>query len=180
VAEIAQRRPRPRDHLLALALAAGGGALGILAAGFEEVRSGGFILLPFVVAPMAEEALKPIGVYVLLYRWPHILRGRLYTATLTALSGLSFGAIESAIYVTVYNPGASREFFIYRFSVTLVLHMVASFIAGLGISPRLLAWANRGGSFPRDARYAYAIAIALHSAYNITAVTLSLTGVLDF
>ena len=178
MAEIAQ--PRTRDHLIALAFALLGGVIGIFAAAFEELRSGAGILVPFIVAPMAEEGLKPIGIYLLLYRSPHILRGQLYTATLTALSGLCFGVIESIVYVTVYAPDQSQAYFIYRFSVTLALHMAASFIVGLGINRPLLDWANGLARFPKRTRNAFVAAVLLHAAYNITAVSLELSGVLDF
>lgn len=180
MAEIARPQPRASDHLIALAFALGGGVLGIIGAFVEEVRAGIPVLGPFVVAPIVEEAVKPIGIYLLLYRSPHILRGRLYTASLAALSGLCFGAIESLVYVKLYAADASQAFFIYRFSVTLVLHMTGSFLVGLGITRALLDWANGKASFPKPTRNLYLAAVLLHAAYNTTAFVLETAGVLDF
>ena len=180
MAEIAEPRPRNSDHLIALAFALMGGVIGIFGAAFEELRSGLGILTPFIIAPIVEEALKPIGIYLLLYRSAHILRGRLYTAGLAAISGLCFGVIESIVYVTVYAPDASQLFFIYRFSVTLVLHMTGSFLVGLGITRALLDWANGNGRFPKPTRNFYLAAVLIHAAYNTTVIALELSGVLDF
>ena len=128
----------------------------------------------------SEEVLKPSGVYIALARWPFALRSQLWIALLTALSGLTFGLIESLIYVTVYNPDHSGAFVVYRFTVTVLLHMSASFIAGLGISQALFDWAGGRGRFPRASRNAFAAAIGLHALYNTTVIGLSLAGVLDF
>ena len=78
---------RLRYDLLALFLAIVGGGLGIVGAFVQEFQAG---LLIFIGAPMIEEALKPAGIYILLIRWPQALRGRLYTAVLAGISGLSF------------------------------------------------------------------------------------------
>jgi hypothetical protein len=91
-----------RSDLLAIFVAVVGGAMGIVGAALQEVQAGLGILLVIVAAPVIEEALKPSGIFVLLVRWPHALRGQLHIATLAALSGVSFGLIESLIYVTVY------------------------------------------------------------------------------
>ncbi len=86
-----------RDHSLAAFFAIAGGLLGILGAVIEEARAG--FLVPFVAAPIIEEALKPCGVYFLLGKWPRLLRSQLYTAYLAALGGLSFAVIENLVYL---------------------------------------------------------------------------------
>ena len=138
------------------------------------------LLIVFVGAPMIEEIVKPMGVYVFMIRWPHVLRNRLHIATLVMVSGVGFGLIESLVYVTLYVPDHSQEFFIYRFTVTIGLHAAASFIAGLGVSSKLIDWANGEAEFPRAARFAFLGAIGLHAAYNITVTILDLTDVLNF
>ena len=171
--------PGPLGHIAAVLVAIVGGALGILGAFVEEVRSGGFILLPFIGAPVIEELFKPLGVYLLLARWPRLLLGQLHTAVLSALAGLTFGVIEALVYVNVYVSDPPDWFVVYRFSLPLLLHTTASFIVGLGISPGLMAWAGSGSPFPRASRKFYIAGITLHALFNITATALALAGVLD-
>ena len=169
-----------RYHLLAVAFALMGGALGILGALVAEVRSSVPLLAVFIGAPIVEETTKPIGIYLFMLRWPAFLRNQLYIAFLVALSGLCFGLLESTVYVTLYVSDPSRAFFVYRFTVTILVHVVASFTAGLGVNAGLIAWAKGEGPFPRASRWAFGAAIALHALYNTTAAVLSVTGVLDF
>ncbi|HEU4759802.1 MAG TPA: PrsW family glutamic-type intramembrane protease [Dehalococcoidia bacterium] len=166
-------------HLLAVAVAVLGGLLGIAGAFVGEVRSANFLLLPFLGAPIIEEVFKPAGVYLLLIRWPHLLRGRLHTAALAALAGLAFGLVEAVVYITVYVSEPSGWFVVYRFSLPLVLHTTASFIVGLGINQGLLAWVRGGSPMPKASRNLYVAAIALHAAFNITATALAWSGVLN-
>ncbi len=168
-----------RHHLLAFTLAMAGGVLGIIGAGVQEFRSGGFLLLPFVGGPIIEEVAKPIGVYALLARWPQAMRSQLYTAVLAAIGGLAFGLIEAVVYVTVYVSEPSDWFVVYRFTAPLALHVVASFIVGLGINQRLLDWALGRGPLPKASRNLYMAAITLHAAFNVTATALAIAGVLD-
>ena len=172
-------RPALRHHFLALFFALLGGVLGILGALIAEFRGGTPLLLPIVGAPIIEEALKPAGLYILLAKWPQALRGRLYTASLAGLSGLSFGVIEALVYVYVYVPDAPQWFVFYRFSVPLVLHTGASFIYGLGIDRGLIDWAARGTPLPKRTRNVYIAAVCLHAAFNTTAVVLWALGYLD-
>lgn len=173
-------RPGIRYHLLAIGFALLGGLLGILGAFVAEARSSVPFLLIFIGAPIIEEITKPAGVYLFLIRWRDIIRSQLYIASLVALSGLCFGLLESLVYLTVYVPDHSRTFFIYRFTVTVLLHTAASFIAGLGVNARLADWANGEASFPRRARYGFGAAIGLHALYNTAVVALHFAGPLDF
>ncbi len=167
-------------HLFAITFAVLGGVLGILGAAFQELRTGGvFLLLPFVGAPIIEELLKPSGIYILLVRWPRLLRGQLHTALLAAVSGLSFGLIEAVVYVTVYVSDPPDWFVTYRFTLPLLVHATASFIVGLGINERLLAWARDGAPLPKANRNFIIAGIALHAVFNTVATALALSGVLD-
>jgi RsiW-degrading membrane proteinase PrsW (M82 family) len=162
----------------ALLLALAGGAFGIVAALFQELHAFN-PLLPFVGAPLIEEALKPAGIYVILLRWPHVLRGYLHTAVLAALAGLVFALIESLIYVTVYVSDPSDTYIRIRFTLPVALHMTASFLVGLGLDRRVIDWCAGRAAFPRRARNFYIAGVAVHAIYNTTVVILSLTGVLD-
>ncbi len=176
----APARPGIRLHLLAIMFALLGGLLGILGAIAAEGRTTVPLLIVFIGAPIIEEIVKPVGVYLFMFRWRDVLRSRLHIATLVMISGVCFGLLESLVYVTLYVPDHSQEFFIYRFTVTIGLHAAASFIVGLGVSSKLIDWANGEAEFPRAARFAFLGAIGLHAAYNITVTVLDLTGVLNF
>jgi RsiW-degrading membrane proteinase PrsW (M82 family) len=168
-----------RNHLLAITLALLGGVFGVLGAFVQELHAGGFLLLPFVGAPIIEELLKPAGVYLLVVRWPHALRNQLHTALLAALGGLAFGIVESTLYVSLYVSDYPDWFPLYRFTAPLLMHSLASLIVGLGINRGLVDWAAGRGSFPRRSRNAYIAAVVLHALFNVTAFSLAIAGVLD-
>ena len=165
-------------HLFAVAVALSGGVLGILGAFVQELRSGGALLLLFIGAPIIEESLKPTGVYLLLLRWPRLLRGQLHIAILAALSGIAFGVIESLLYVTLYASDPGEWFVIYRFTIPLCVHTLASFTFGLGINQRVVDWAAGRAPFPRTSRNAFLAAFATHGVFNALAFGLALGGVL--
>jgi RsiW-degrading membrane proteinase PrsW (M82 family) len=164
-------------HLLAVSLAVLGGILGILGAAVQEIRSGGLLLLPFIGAPIIEELLKPTGIYIMLVRWPRLLRGQLHTALLAALSGLAFGVVEALVYVKVYVSNPPDWFVTYRFTLPLIVHCAGSFIVGLGINEGLLSWARGSARLPRKTRNLYLAAIGLHAAFNIVTTALVIAGV---
>ncbi len=164
---------------LAILMALLGGVLGVFGAVLQELQSGG-IGGPFVAAPIIEEAMKPAGIYILLIVWPRALSGRLHTALLTALSGLCFGLIESYVYVIWYYPEGDAAYQLFRFTVPVTLHVVASFIVGFGLSRQLVDWAAGRASFPKTTRNFFIAAVLLHAAYNTIVVALDMTGVLEF
>jgi RsiW-degrading membrane proteinase PrsW (M82 family) len=167
-------------HLRVILLSLIGGAMGIVGAFFGELQSGGGLLLIFLGAPIIEEAMKPIGVYLALIRWPEALTSRLYRAVLCAISGLVFGLIESAVYVLVYATDAPDWYPVFRFTIPVSLHMIASFTVGLGLDRGIVRWVNHGGRLPRKTRNFYFGGVAIHAIYNTSAVILALSGVFDF
>lgn len=167
-------------HILAIIFAVAGGAFGVAGAVVQELRSGGFLLVSFAGAPIIEELLKPCGVYLALWRWPAVLRSRVYAATLAALAGLSFGLIEAAAYLYIYVPDHTQRFFIYRMTVPLLMHAAASFTAGLGLTRGVIDWAEGRAPLPRATRYFVGAAILMHAAFNITVFSLDLAGVVEF
>jgi RsiW-degrading membrane proteinase PrsW (M82 family) len=171
-----------RDHLLALSVASLGGLAGILGAIMGESQAQApllnpifwlhpflgnpFFWFPAVIAPVVEEVMKPFGVYLLLFTWPHLLKHRLHTALLAAWGGLLFGLIEALLYVGVYVDDPSRSFIVYRFSLPLVLHTTTSFIFGLALDQRLVI-AVKGQAPLAVSNFKFmALAIAIHSAFN--------------
>jgi RsiW-degrading membrane proteinase PrsW (M82 family) len=157
-----------------------GGALGILGAVLQELFTGGGYIGPFVAAPLIEEALKPAGIYILLILWPQALFGRFHTATLTAMSGFCFGMIESYVYVTLYYPQGDGAYVLYRFTVPVIMHTIASCLVGFGLTRTIVDWAAGRAPFPKMTRNFYIAGVLLHAIFNITVVALDLTGVLDF
>jgi len=169
------------QYALAVLLALIGGLLGIIGAIFQEAQTTlTYVFLPFIGAPLIEEALKPSGIYLALLWWPRVLRSQLFTAVLCALSGLVFGIIESLVYVTLYVDNPSDEFIVFRFSVPLGLHAACSYLVGLGLNQQVIDWAAGRAKLPKSSRNFYVAAVIIHGTYNLTAVILSITGVIDF
>lgn len=180
-AEIPPVRAPAYQYAGSVLLAVIGGFLGIIGALVQEIQSTTtYILLPFLGAPIIEEALKPSGIYLALVWWPRALKSQLFTAVLCALSGLVFGVIESFVYVTLYVEDPSDEFIVFRFSVPLGLHAACSYLVGLGLNQRVIDWAAGRSKLPKSSRNLYIAAVALHAAYNTIAVILSVSGVIDF
>ncbi len=158
-----------RWRLLAVLIAAGGGFLGVLGAIIQE-WSQGSLLVAFVAAPMIEEVMKPCGVYLLLARWPETLTGRLYTALLAAVGGLSFALIENIIYLQFYFPEHTQTLVVFRYSACLTMHMVCSFILGFGINQKLLASVRGEIPLLQGNKKFFFIPMIIHSLFNIMAV----------
>ncbi len=168
--------PRVRQLALAILLALLGGVFGIAGAFVEELRAGFSPLIPFLGAPIIEEVLKPSGLYVVIARWPSLFDRQIYIALLAALAGLTFGLIESAVYATIYVSHPSHAYLLFRFTVPVLLHLSASFIAGWGVRPELWRWANYGGGFPKTSRNAFLAAMTLHATYNAVAIAFAIAG----
>jgi RsiW-degrading membrane proteinase PrsW (M82 family) len=169
----------PLWYVFAILMAIAGGVLGILGAVVQELRAGGFLLLPILGAPIIEEALKPTGVYILLARWPRVLRSQLFTVFLSALAGLTFGLVESAAYVAAFADDAPDWFAAYRFTIPVAMHTTAAMIVGLAINRSLLDWAQGRAPLPKPSRNLYFTAMALHGIFNTVALALSFAGVFD-
>ncbi len=173
--------PKPpgiKGYAFAVAMAVAGGLLGIIGAFIQELR-GANLFLGFLAAPVVEEALKPAGVYILQVKWPRLLPNQLFTATLSGISGMVFGLVESTVYVKVYFPHHSHALVVFRYTVDVGLHTLCSFIVGLGINQRLIDSAEGKVPFLQGSRVYYITAIAIHSLFNITVVALIALGVWD-
>lgn len=112
--------------------------------------------------------------YILLAKWPHLLRSRLFTALLSALGGLAFSIVENLVYLYVYFPDHAASLAVYRFALATPLHTVASFVFGFGINQRLLASVKGEVPFLSGSRRFFFSAMALHSAYNIAVTVMRL------
>ncbi|GEM_PF-1035568 len=158
--------------VLALLYACAGGFLGIVAALQAELSGSLFVVAPLILAPVAEEILKPIGVYLLAFKWPGVLRRRWYVASLAALSGLMFAIVESAVYTLVYFPEQGQNYVLYRFTVPLAIHSGASFLFGLGINSNLANWLRGRASLNTSNWPFFVAAIGVHAVYNGTVIAL--------
>jgi len=168
-------------YILAPLVAVIGGLFGIIAAVAEEGKYFGFFG-PFVAAPVIEEAIKPIGVYILLAKKPLVLTNQKYTAFLAALAGLTFGIVESIVYVAAYSqlsPAKNRDLFVlWRFTICLLLHAGCSFIIGHGINQQLVASVRGDIPFLKGNWRFYITAMSIHAVYNITVTVLTLLNLL--
>ncbi len=158
-----------RWQVLCPLLGVAGGVLSILVAAARESGYGGYFAI-LVAAPIVEEGVKPLGVYVLLVKWPQTLRNRQYTAYLAALGGLAFAVVENTLYLEVYAPDHNLALVLWRYGVNLPLHMAGSYVVGLGINRKVLG-AMRGESRFLSADWKFfLIPMAAHAAYNLLAV----------
>jgi RsiW-degrading membrane proteinase PrsW (M82 family) len=172
-------RSRAALDVIAITLALVGGVLGIGGAIIQELQADGF-LAAFIAAPIIEEGMKPAGIYILLTRWPQAARSQLHVASLTALSGVCFGLIESLVYVTLYFPEQGNDYVLFRFTIPVAMHAVASFVVGLGLSRAVIDWAAGRQRLPKPARNFYLAGVGLHAVYNTLAVILGIAGVFAF
>ena len=159
-----------RWRVLAPLIALAGGVFGTIAAIAEEANYGGYFGL-FVAAPVVEEAIKPLGVYLLLAKWPHALRGRRYTAFLAALGGLAFALVENVLYLGVYliteqSQAVIHDVMLWRCTVCLLMHAGCSFIVGFGINQKLLASVKGEIRFLKGNWKFFLIPMAIHGSYN--------------
>jgi RsiW-degrading membrane proteinase PrsW (M82 family) len=130
-------------------------------------------LLLFLVAPFYEEALKPLGVYFAFVRWPHVALSRVQIASLAAIGGLTFGLIESYLFVDGH-PEEGSNYVLFRFTAPVLMHVTASFIMGLGLRREAF---SRPWRISFATREAYYTAVGVHLAYNIAVVVLAVIGV---
>jgi hypothetical protein len=99
---------------------------------------------------------------------------RLRIASLAAVGGLTFGLVESWLYVDAYPEGGA-VFVLFRFTAPVAMHIAASFIFGLGLTPTIFGqlWSGR---VPGRTRQAYLTAVGIHAAYNLTVLLLAVVG----
>ncbi len=130
-------RPVAKKWLvLAPLLAIGGGLFGIFGAAFNEFVHNS-LLGAYIGAPIFEETLKPCGLYLMLAKWPRVLRNRWYTAFLAALAGITFAVIENLVYLNIYIEDPSTQIIIWRYTACVGMHTLSCVIFSLGINRNL-------------------------------------------
>jgi RsiW-degrading membrane proteinase PrsW (M82 family) len=161
-----------KSYIIAPFIAIGGTVIGILGSILRELFHYSYILV-FIAAPIIEEALKPTGLYLMLVLWPKMLKGRIYTALLSALAGLTFAIIENILYLKVYFPHHSLDIVLFRYTAGIGIHVICSFILGFGINQKLLASIRGEIPFLQDNKKFFFIPMILHSLYNVVVVVFS-------
>jgi hypothetical protein len=108
------------------------------------------------------------------------LRNQIYVAVLCGISGLVFGLLESTMYVLVYAPDESASYTLFRYTVPVAVHTLASFTVGLGLTRAVVDWVSRGSPLPKRSRNFYLAGVTIHAIYNTSVIALELSGVLNF
>jgi RsiW-degrading membrane proteinase PrsW (M82 family) len=162
-----------RDHharlpvILVIGLVGFGSLLGLPGIVLSELSF--FVAAPWLSAPVIEEIMKPFGVYLLVMNWPGNVRRQLSIALLSGMAGLVFGLLESVLYVFSYSQNQlSADYVLFRFTVPVLLHVVASTMFGFSINAHNLRSVMRGDVKRKSLWMFPAIAIAIHAIYNIT------------
>ncbi|MEO8456276.1 MAG: PrsW family glutamic-type intramembrane protease [Chloroflexota bacterium] len=175
-----QKRVHWYSYIFVVIVSLLGGVLGIGGAFLGEAGSTGLILGAFLGAPIIEEAFKPIGVFLALVRWPDAFSSHLFTAILCGLAGLVFGILEALVYLYVYVPDHTNRFKIYRLTIPLAVHTIASFTVGLGLDRRIVDVVNKGTPLPRRTRNCYLAGVGIHALFNTTVTIIAVAGLVDF
>ena len=55
---------------------------------------------------------------------------------------ITFGLIESYIYVTLYVPDEGSDYVLFRFTVPILLHVTGSTMVGYGLTRTVIDWAH--------------------------------------
>lgn len=163
---------------VALLAAVLGGPLAVLGA-FMAGRQGWYGLLYIVVfAPVVEELLKQSGMIYLLERKPYRIFAAWQFVFSALVSAFVFASLENFLYINVYtgtvafvNPEIFARF---RWMVCTAVHVGCSAIASMGM---IRVWKKQlanGKAADLSVAFKYfVIAIAVHGAYNLTAVFLN-------
>ena len=179
--------------LLVVAL---GSLLAVPGVFFGTLTGGGWFLGPVVAGPLIEEALKPMGLIILLTRHSALKLSASMGVLLGAFSGLVFAAIENLIYLKIYIPDHDSRLVVWRWTVCVGVHVACSAIVGYGLarssggraakegseyrllnsaSPHLLDEPReRSGVFQGSSLKCLVVATLLHGTYNFAAIVLQL------
>lgn len=131
-----------------------------------------YLLVICLFAPLIEEILKVSGVLYLAEQKPWLIPNNWIIPVSALISGLIFATAENFWYLLVLIPDADQQLVEWRWIVCTLLHVTASFIAGLGVA-RIY---NKCIHTKQQPRVSYAsgyliAAVVLHTLYN-TSVTI--------
>ncbi len=174
--------PRRPSTALVCLVALVGGLVAVPVAIVQEFRAGAVGWVgAVIVAPIVEEALKPIGVLFLLEKRFHWLRGGGQIVLMAAGGALVFATIENIMYINVSKVASGTAYVMWRYLICTGMHLTASTIFGLGLAKVWRKMTLDGKGFRIKGLVAYYVAAAvLHGLYNATVYILSVTKVLTF
>jgi len=141
------------------------GMLGVLVAGIRDIDLLTAVSA-VVIAPIAEEALKPLGIYLIRFEEKPMLRLKDW-ALLGLAAGLGFKLLEDLLYIFLqFNTSYGSEGILLGVLVRthFPVHLIASSIAGFGIG----LWHQSRKILPFI--LAMAMAIVVHAVFNLSAI----------
>jgi RsiW-degrading membrane proteinase PrsW (M82 family) len=124
------------------------------------------IVPTLVIAPIVEEGVKPIGVYILrnMKSFVHPIDGAIYGVA----SGLGFAATENLIYesqaLLKYGFAAGLLTVAFRAVTSTFIHASATGLTGYGIGE----W--KFGASAMHVAFFFIIAVLLHSIFNYVSI----------
>ena len=147
--------------------------------GFMAAREGWYGVLYMVVfAPVLEELLKQSGMIYLLEQKPYRVFAGWQFVFSAFISAFVFASIENFLYLNVYIHSATvknpQMFAIFRWTVCTGVHILCSAIASLGMIRIWKKQLRDGKAADLNVAFAYfAVAMAIHGAYNLTLLFLN-------
>lgn len=146
--------------------------------GFFGPGTGWGALVLVIVGPVTEEMLKIGLILYLAERRPWLLLGAASILALGAGGGLAFGAMENLVYLKVYFPGAGPELSVWRWSITMPMHVICSTIAAGGVVRMWRFVRREHRPAPTSLAFPWLVtAMVIHGGYNAVALILSMTGI---
>jgi hypothetical protein len=127
--------------------------------------------------PVVEEVMKVALPLVIVEKRPYLFRFAGQILVCSVAGGLAFAALENVLYLFVYIPDAPPSLVAVRWSVCVLVHVVCSSLAGIGI---VRVWSQTLARRVRpqlgSAMAWLGAAIAVHGVYNGVVSTLELFG----
>ena len=156
-----------RSWLVTLGVALAAGPWAVLGAMLGTGRSAFGVLTIAVFGPVAEELMKVAAALYVVEKRPFLFRSPVQIALCALVAGLSFAALENALYLGVYAAAAGPRTVVWRWTVCVALHVGCSLVAGLGL---IRVWRDTWARVDRPRltlAYPYLVAaIVLHGLYN--------------
>ena len=135
-----------------------------LSIGLAEVLAGSTVLPDVTIAPVVEEFVKALPLFVLLLAF-----GRRYSKELLVLamaSGFGFAILENYVYISNVMLGGAGAiaYAVVRGITTSVMHGCMTAIIGYGI---FLTYGFEKRSLPPILFGLYTVAVTIHALYNL-------------
>lgn len=139
---------------------------------------GGWGLMAVVIiGPVVEEMLKIACILWIVERKPWLVPARRAILLVGLVGGFGFATIENWVYLNIYFADHDPALAVWRWTITLSMHVVCSIIAAIGIARmwqhvmRTRATADLAIAFPW-----LVAAMLLHGGYNALAVAMAMVG----